>query len=55
MLKHLNITQDPSLEQARRELESAIGHHSLDSLRDNSQAREVVKMKVDTILGKFNF
>jgi hypothetical protein len=55
MLKHLNITQDPSLEQARRELESAIGHHSLDSLRDNSNAREAVKLKVDTILGKFNF
>jgi hypothetical protein len=55
MLKHLNITQDPKLEQARRELESAIGHHSLDSLRDNSQAREVVKLKVDTILSKFNF
>ena len=55
MLKHLNITQDPSLEQARRELESAIGHHSLDSLRDNSNAREVVKLKVDTILSKFNF
>ena len=55
MLKHLNITQDQSLEQARRELESAIGHHSLDSLRDNSNAREAVKLKVDTILSKFNF
>jgi len=55
MLKHLNITQDPQLEQARRDLQSAIGSHDLDSLRDNSNAREVVKMKVDTILSKFNF
>ena len=55
MLKHLNITQDPSLEQARRELESAIGAHDLDSLRDNSNAREAVKLRVDTILSKFNF
>ena len=55
MLKHLNITQDPQLEQARRDLQSAIGAHDLDSLRDNSNAREVVKMKVDTILSKFNF
>lgn len=55
MLKHLNITQDPQLEQARRDLQSAIGHHDLESLRDNSNAREVVKMKVDTILSKFNF
>ena len=55
MLKHLNITQDPQLEQARRDLQSAIGVHDLDSLRDNSNAREAVKMKVDTILSKFNF
>jgi hypothetical protein len=55
MLKHLNITKDPSLELARKELGDAILHHDLDSLRDNSQAREVVKLKVDTILSKFNF
>jgi hypothetical protein len=55
MLKHLNITQDPKLEQARRDLQSALGSHDLDSLRDNSNAREVVKMKVDTILSKFDF
>jgi hypothetical protein len=55
MLKHLNITQDPKLELARRELQSAIGAHDLDSLRDNSNAREAVKLKVDTILSKFNF
>lgn len=55
MLKHLNITKDPALELARKELGDAILHHDLDSLRDNSQAREVVKLKVDTILSKFNF
>ena len=55
MLKHLNITQDPKLELARRELQSAIGAHDLDSLRDNSNAREAVKLKVDSILSKFDF
>jgi hypothetical protein len=55
MLKHLNITQDPKLELARRELQSAIGAHDLDSLRDNSNAREAVKMRVDSILSKFDF
>jgi hypothetical protein len=55
MLKHLNITQDPKLEQARRELQVAIGAHDLDSLRDNSNAREAVKMRVDSILSKFDF
>jgi len=55
MLKHLNITQDPKLEQARKDLNNAIAHHDLDSLRDNSNAREAVKMKVDAILSKFDF
>jgi hypothetical protein len=55
MLKHLNITQDPKLELARRELQVAIGAHDLDSLRDNSNAREAVKMRVDSILSKFDF
>jgi hypothetical protein len=55
MLKHLNITQDPKLELARRELQTAIGAHDLDSLRDNSNAREAVKMRVDSILSKFDF
>ena len=55
MLKHLNITKDPSLELARKELGDAILHHDLDSLRENSNAREAVKLKVDTILSKFNF
>jgi hypothetical protein len=55
MLKHLNITQDPKLELARRELQSAIGAHDLDSLRDNSNAREAVKLRVDSILSKFDF
>jgi hypothetical protein len=55
MLKHLNITQDPLLEQARKELQMAIGAHDLDSLRDNSNAREAVKLRVDSILSKFNF
>ena len=55
MLKHLNITQDPKLELARRELQVAIGAHDLDSLRDNSNAREAVKLRVDSILSKFDF
>jgi hypothetical protein len=55
MLKHLNITQDPKLELARRELQAAIGAHDLDSLRDNSNAREAVKLRVDSILSKFDF
>jgi hypothetical protein len=55
MLKHFNLTNDPTLEQARLDLHNAIMHQDADSLRDNLHAREQVKHKVDAILSKFNF
>ncbi len=55
LLKHLNITKDPKLEQARQELSNAILHHDADSLRGNLQAKHAVKHQVDSILSKFNF
>lgn len=55
MLKHFNLTNDTTLEQARLDLHNAIMHQDADSLRDNMHAREEVKRKVDSILNKFNF
>jgi hypothetical protein len=55
LLKHFNLTQDPSMEQARAELYDAIKNHDAESLRKNFVAREAVKAKVDDILSKFNF
>jgi hypothetical protein len=55
LLTHLNITKDPKLEQARIELNEAIGHHDADSLRSSEIAKESVKNKVDSILSKFEF
>jgi hypothetical protein len=55
MLKHFNLTNDTTLEQARLDLYNAIMHHDAESLRDNMHAREEVKRKVDSILNKFNF
>ena len=55
LLKHFNLTQDPSMEQARVELYDAIKNHDAESLRKNFVAREAVKAKVDDILSKFNF
>jgi hypothetical protein len=55
LLTHLNITKDPKLEQARIELNEAIGHHDADSLRSSAVAKEAVKNKVDSILSKFEF
>jgi hypothetical protein len=55
LLKHFNLTKDTNLEQARLDLYNAIKHHDADSLRNSHEAREIVKSKVDEILGKFNF
>lgn len=55
LLKHFNLTKDNNLEQARLDLYNAIKHHDADSLRNSHEAREIVKSKVDEILGKFNF
>jgi hypothetical protein len=55
LLKHFNLTNDPSMEQARVALHDAIMHHDADNLRDNPEARVAVKQKVDEILSKFNF
>ena len=55
LLKHFNLTNDPSMEQARKELNDAIMHHDIEDLRDNPHTRVEVKRKVDDILSKFNF
>jgi hypothetical protein len=55
LLKHFNLTNDPSMEQARKDLNDAIMYHDADDLRDHPEARVAVKEKVDAILSKFNF
>lgn len=55
LLKHFNLTNDPSMEQARKDLNDAIMYHDVEDLRDNPESRVVVKAKVDAILSKFNF
>ena len=55
MLKHLNITKDPNMEQARQALKSAISNYDLDDLRSSMTARNAVKTQFDAILSKFNF
>jgi hypothetical protein len=55
LLKHFNLTNDPSMEQARKDLNDAIMHHDIEDLRDNPESRVAVKQKVDAILSKFNF
>jgi hypothetical protein len=55
LLKHFNLTGDPSMETARTDLENAIKNHDADDLRESHMAREAVKTKVDAILSKFSF
>lgn len=55
-LKHLNINNDPKLEQARKSLETTLdGVHDAEDLRNYRPARIQVKQNVDEILSKFDF
>jgi hypothetical protein len=55
MLKSLNITGDPQLETARRDLSVAIMGVEAKELRKNPDIRKDVKSQVDSILSKFSF
>jgi hypothetical protein len=50
MLTHLNITKDPKLEAARRQLESALVGADIDDIKENEGTRADLKAKLDTIL-----
>ena len=55
LLKHFNLTNDPTMEQARQDLSNAIQNWSAEDLREMPSARHAVKDRVDEILNKFNF
>lgn len=54
LLQHLNLTKDPVMEQARRDLKGILDKHSVDTLRGSYTAREAVKSQVDAILNKMS-
>ena len=54
-LSALNITKDPRMEQARRDLASALVGVDGKELRKNDAVRSEVKTRVDEILSKFSF
>ena len=54
-LKHLNITNDPAIEAARKQLSSVVNGLDAGTLRDSSYTRQEVKSQVDDILSKFNW
>ncbi len=55
LLTKLNVTKDPKLEEARKQLELTMLGANLESIKEDSTARSEVKSKVDAILNKFNW
>lgn len=55
MLTHLNVTNDPELEAARRQLETAMSGIDIDDIKESALIRDDVKTKVDAILKKYEW
>jgi len=53
LLTKLNVTSDPKLEHARKQLESVVSGVTADSLRESDSLRLDTKAKVDQILSMF--
>jgi hypothetical protein len=55
MLTHLNITGDPKLEAARRQLEQALISVDIDDIKEEVGVRVDLKQKVDDILKGYDW
>ena len=55
LLTKLNITNDPKLEDARKQLEMTMRGTNLEELKEDSVARSDLKSKVDAIINKFEW
>ena len=55
LLGKLNVTNDPALEEARRQLESAMAGANIESIREHAVVRADLKSKVDAIINKFEW
>ena len=55
LLTHLNITNDPQLEMARRDLEKMVSHVDIDDIRKHPDTRSDLKAQVDAVLGKYDW
>ena len=54
LLKDLNVTNDPRLEQARQDLEAALTRVDLDSLKESTELQKATKTAMQDILDKFS-
>lgn len=55
LLTHLNVTKNPKLEDARRQLEQAMLGADIDSIKESAEVRASMKSKVDAILTQFEW
>lgn len=55
MLTHLNLTQDPKLEAARKDLERAISNVDVEDIKQDAILRDEVKGKLDTIISTYEW
>lgn len=55
LLTKLNVTNDPKLEEARKQLEVAMLGADIEAIKESPVVRETMKSKVDAILDKFNW
>jgi hypothetical protein len=55
MLTHLNLTKDPKLEQARRDLEKAIAGVDIDDVKEDAGVRTDLKDKLNTMLKQYEW
>ena len=55
LLTKLNVTNDPKLEEARRQLELTMLGANIESIKEDTHARSELKSKVDNILKRFEW
>jgi hypothetical protein len=55
LLTHMNVTNDPKLEEARQSLERVLLGVDVDAIKESEAIRSSVKAKVDAIIEKFDW
>jgi hypothetical protein len=55
LLTKLNVTNDPKLEEARRQLEMAMIGADIEDIKEDPHARSDLKSRVDDILKRFEW
>lgn len=55
LLTHLNVTKDPQLEQARRDLELTMLGADIEAIKESPEVRKSMKNKLDSILKQYEW